>query len=333
MTRSSAHIQRCQFLPDGGESFFWHADDGHALRVVRWQPANAKALIFLLNGRGDFVEKFSETIADCLDFGYGVVSFDWRGQGLSGRLGVQESCHIDGFERHLRDAQGIIDASVHPFCQGLPVYILAHSMGAHLALRLLHDQDTALENPKAIARAVLVAPMLGIFTTPIPEPLARRWIAWQARRSMAKHFAPGQGIVKKMLASPLRMQRLTSDPDRFADEAAILARNPDLGVGGVTFGWLAAAFASIDVMRAPGYAQAISTPCLLLVPEREKLVRPQATLNFAQKMPHGHAILFHEARHELLKERDDLRQQALRLMADFLDPARSPTSFNEPAPR
>jgi lysophospholipase len=125
-------------------------------------------------------------------------------------------------------------------------------------------------------------------------------------------------MVKQMLNAPMRMERLTSDPDRFSDEAAAIARNPDLAVGGVTFGWLAAAFTSIDVVQASGYAEGITTPCLFLVPGCEKLVRPQAALNFAKRMPHASCVYIRESRHELLKERDVLRREAFSTLSNFL---------------
>ena len=47
-----------------------------------------------------------------------------------------------------------------------------------------------------------------------------------------------------------RQLLLTSDPERYGDEAWWTAQNPALSMGSPTYGWLAAAFGSIDRLFA-----------------------------------------------------------------------------------
>jgi lysophospholipase len=304
-------LLRRRHLPSGGIQNFWTAADGHRLRTLRWPVPHSPVDVLLLGGRGDFAEKFAEVIADLVDAKLAVTTFDWRGQGLSGRLTAHgDRFHIDDFAQYINDARGFIAAEFDG--QTRPLVIIAHSMGGHLALRLLHDW------PGRIARAVLVSPMCGIQTKPLPFALARRWVAWKMRRGAAQEFAPGQYPYGAWFRTRLRMDRLTSDADRFADEAAVIDANPQLAVGGVTFGWLNAAIQSIDLVAQSGYVEAIQTPVLLAVAGLEKLVRPDLAKAIAARLPHGALLDVPAGRHELLKERDSLRAPLLERLIPIL---------------
>ncbi|HPG03918.1 MAG TPA: alpha/beta hydrolase, partial [Rhodoblastus sp.] len=81
------------------------ADDGALLRIARWSPEPASlgqgslGTICVFTGRGEFIEKYFETIAELVERGFDVVAMDWRGQGLSAReLPDRFKGHVDDFD-------------------------------------------------------------------------------------------------------------------------------------------------------------------------------------------------------------------------------------------
>ncbi len=283
----------------------WRAPDGWPLRTMTSLPEGAaRGTIVFLNGRADFIEKYLESYGAFLDWGYGVATLDWRGQGLSGRLGDHpHKGHQTDFDTLVRDLAGWIDDLAREMPQ--PLYLVAHSMGAHIALRYL------AEHPGIISRAVLLAPMFGIRTGGIPSPVTKRLARWLVNRGQAGEFAPTQKPHGSWQSSPLRQNALTSDLERFADEVWWTQSNPALMLGGVTNGWLNAAFQSLDRLHAPGYLQAVKTPVLILVPELEQVVDPVAARHVAAQLPNCRLAVISGGRHELLREADTVRQETL----------------------
>jgi len=102
---------------------------------------------------------------------------------------------------------------------------------------------------------------------------------------------------------------LTHDPIRFYNIQRLLQENPQLVVMGVTYGWLAASFAAMDTLTSPGFAQHITTPLLVVTAGNDRVVSNEAILRFAAQLPAHETICVQGAYHEILQERDDLRNQ------------------------
>ncbi|RMF09051.1 MAG: hypothetical protein D6773_02080, partial [Alphaproteobacteria bacterium] len=78
--------ERRRIAPPGGHIDYFEADDGLAIRFGLWRPRGVvQGTMLVVHGRTEFIEKYYETIHDCLDRSLAVATFDWRGQGLSGR--------------------------------------------------------------------------------------------------------------------------------------------------------------------------------------------------------------------------------------------------------
>lgn len=303
--------QRRRSPPPGWQELRIRMDDGWMVRTGGAGPAAPpRGTILLVNGRGDFIEKTWESMRDFAERGFATVSFDWRGQGKSGRLGDgAEPCHADGFDRLLADAVALLDG---PWAQlPQPLFIAGHSMGGHMTARLLGLRQ------QRFAKAALLAPMLGIQSGPLPPAMIRRLVRLMIGRGRARRYAFGQGGYGPRMQSPLRQGRLTGSTERFADEAWFMATLPELRLGGVTFGWLQSAFDSIDKLLGPGVPEAITLPILMLLPEHESLVDPEASRRFAARLVNAEVVDVAGARHELLRESDALRAAVLERLDRF----------------
>lgn len=311
MTDSPNAADRRRSAPPGWLEDHVAMDDGWLLRVgSAGPPAPARATVLLLNGRGDFLEKYWETMHDLADRGYRSISLDWRGQGASGRLGdTAQKCHADDFARLVADAAHLLDH--HWAREGSALFLIGHSMGGNLAARLL------MARGQRFRAAALLAPMFGIQAGPIPLALLRRLVRLMVQRGRAMRYAFGQTPYGPAMRTPLRRDRLTHDRRRFDDEHWFMEQRPQLQLGGVTFGWLAAALQSIELVMAPGAPESIALPVLLMLPDQEQLVDPTAARAFAARLSRATLVDVPGARHELLRETDAIRAAALEQLDVF----------------
>lgn len=281
----------------------------HALPDAGGGPA--RGTVVVLPGRAEFVEKYEETLADLQARRFAVAALDWRGQGMSDRLlPRREPGHVADFRDYLGDLDAVLgrlDALDLP----RPFIMLAHSMGGQLGLRHLHDR------PGRFAAAAMTAPMFGIRLDPLPPPLARLVAATAARVGAAARFAPGQRAFDAALCR-FEGNPLTGCPDRFGTFRGLLVARPELALGGVTYGWLAAALRSIALTRRPGYVEAIETPVLVCQSALERIVCNRSQTELARRLPSGRLVVFPDARHEVLMELPPVRERFFATFEAFL---------------
>ncbi len=271
-------------------------DDGARLRSGHWRPAGPLlGRVLLLQGLSEFLEKYTEVAAGLTARGFEVWSFDWRGQGHSP---VENGVSAGVFERHLADLDAVF-AALPP---GPAPLLLAHSMGAHLALRYLHRR------PRAVARALLCSPLIGIRTGGTPPRMAR-WLA----RLMIRLGLGGRSLPGRRKYTPLRIpfavNPFTSDRASYERLRLRILADPGLTFGQVDWHWLAAAFDSLDQLSAPGVAQAITTPMTLLLAQHDLVVNSQTAAAFAARLPAARTLWIAGARHELLQEAPTIQAQ------------------------
>jgi lysophospholipase len=283
---------------------YFTASDGTTIRNGLWSPEskNPRGSIVLLGGRKEFLEKYAETASDLNQRGFAVFGFDWRGQGLSSRMLPDR---LKGFVRHyddyVKDLTDFFQRVVQPEAVR-PIYVLAHSMGGHVALRYLHRQ------PAGIDKAILVAPMLDINTKPFP-PWLVRGLAWLGRHiGLEEALVPGSDK-RTHFDRPFEGNVLTADPRRFAMEKNAVVQNPDLALGGVTFAWLTATFASIAHIQRPGFLEGVQTPVLMVAAEADRVVSVAAQKSACRRLPNCRLLIIADARHEILMEIDAIRSR------------------------
>jgi lysophospholipase len=297
---------------DDAEIATWYAADSWTLRTAVWRSAGTLGTIVFLNGRGDFIEKYSETCRFWAQSGYAVLTRDWRGQGLSRRMfDDQTHAHLSSFGPLVDDAVAMVTDSRFTDLPK-PWFLVGHSMGGHLALRVLKVVTDIF------TKAVLLAPMLGMNTGPVSPRLAARFVRLMVSAGQGRRFAIGQTPYGAMTRSSFRQKRLTSDVARFQQEAEAIDANPRLAVGGVTFGWVDAALRSIDELIAPGVLETITTPVLALLAGREQIVDGAAAEAIVDRLPFGQTTWIEGAAHELLRERDGIRDAVLVRIQQFL---------------
>jgi lysophospholipase len=279
--------------------------DGVRLRTASWEPApgvSRRGVCAILDGHTEFLEKFVEVVDELAERGFAGAILDWRGQGGSERgLSDPLKAHVTGFADYDTDLRVFMDEVIIPLTQGQGSPLaLAHSMGAHILLRALHA------DPQMFRAAVMIAPMLRLETSGYPGSLVRALSSAHGRLGLSQNWVWGM-----WRRDPLRLRfednRVTSDRARFARTQNLLAANPALRLAGPSWGWLEAAYRSMAAMRRPGFAESITTPCLVLGAGRDRIVSTAAIRDFANRLPHGTYIELADAEHEILMENDSIR--------------------------
>lgn len=296
-------------LPSGLTINIWTAPDDWRLRSFEWRQTGrgpARGSLLFQSGRADFLEKYLESLWHWHERGWNIAGFDWRGQGGS----VGDEPPSGGLDRLLDDLAGFVGewSAEAP----RPHVAVGHSMGGHLLLRMLAERADEID------AAVLVAPMLGLNSHPIPPrvaaALARRatMLGW-GQRPLWRPGRRATGIGSG------RQVALTGDPYRYADEAHWLAATPAFAAGGPRWDWLAAAYASIAGLTAPGVLETVTTPVLLIGTTRDRLVDAAAIRAAAERLPNARLVMRDDSAHEMLRERDAVRDQVLATIDAFLD--------------
>jgi lysophospholipase len=279
------------------------AADGMHLRVARWKPSGrgpAKGTVCILQGRAEFIEKYFEVVRDLRRRGFAVVAFDWRGQGLSGRqVRNPRKGHVRAFADYRLDLDAVRDKVLIPHMPR-PHFALAHSMGAAVAL------NEAAEGRLPFERLVASTPMIGLSMVKRPKVVARVALAMNLL-GFGRSFVPGGGETS-IATKPFPGNRLTSDPVRYARNAASAYAVGAGAVGEPTVSWLHGAFKLMARLADPRLPLRIRLPTLILAAGADPVCDTRVTERFAARLKAGHAIVFSGARHEVMMERDAIRE-------------------------
>ena len=307
---SSSQNQRRAY-PEGSIISIWTAPDGWELRRFDWpsDAATPRGSILFQGGRGDIVEKYLEAFHHWHEQGWSVTSFDWRGQGGSGR--TSDDPHvgdIDRFGTYLADF-GAFWKDWAPTAPA-PHVVMGHSMGGHLVCRALVK---SLANPAA---AVLIAPMMGMFA-----PVSAGFGEWVAKRAMSIGNPRRRAwkTNEKPGTAASRISLLTHDPERYSDEPYWWGQKPELKLGPASWRWVVRAFESTRRLRVSKRAKLLKVPVLMLIADADKLVRAKDALTVAGLLPDCRVVRFgDECAHEILREVDLVRNRALGEIDIFL---------------
>jgi len=282
--------------------------DERQLRAGLWALSETtvpRGICVILNGMTEFLEKYGEVADELRARRLIVVSMDWRSQGASERRRAgNRASHVGSFEEYDTDLGALLLQAVEPLQpkSRLPVIALAHSMGAHVVLRFLH------ENPRRFACGVLVAPMLalntGRYSPRVTKSAAAVFSLWQPSTRLVFGVED-----RDPLDLPFERNFVTSDRARFERTRAQLKAQPFLRVYGPTFGWLNAAFRSIRQLTRRGFPEAITTPLLVVGAGRDRVGKTEAIRDYVKRLAHVRYVEIENAEHEILMETDRIRSR------------------------
>jgi lysophospholipase len=292
-----------QFLPPQGwkTDHFTNPETGHNIRYAHLEPETAaKGIIITLPGLSEFCEKYIETARFFSGHGYAFYVLDWAYQGCSSRYKKNRfKRHSDGYDSDLSDLHFLINLVP----KDIPLLMLGHSMGGNIGLRYLS------KHPSTFKAASFSAPMLGILDLRNLSTLVLGLL--KTLFFLQDKYVPGGKDWHETARSSDGRDIFSSDPLRDQVHNAWCLANPDLQVGNATLAWVLESLKSINILKKPNTLKEINIPVLLSIAGQEKLVDNAAIKKAAHNLPLGRVMELKDAKHEIMMETDDIRDNFL----------------------
>lgn len=293
MRGQSAPFRQLPGDPSRPARAFWtQADDGVTLRLAHWPAAGrSRGSVLLFPGRTEYIEKYAGIAQSMTAAGYDVLSIDWRGQGLSGRLLTDARLgHVAQFADYQRDVVEMVLAA-GDLGLAQPWHLLAHSMGGCVGLAALH-------HGLPVASAVFSAPMWGINLRQMPHRVALGMAYLAGRLGRGARLAPGSGAPGTyVLDECFSANLLTTDPDEWCRMVREAAAWPDLTIGGASYDWVGQALN--ECVRLSRLESPVM-PALIAWGTQERIVSTAAIHNRAKRWPGARSLVVDGARHEIM---------------------------------
>ncbi|XJZ26569.1 alpha/beta hydrolase [Bacillota bacterium Lsc_1132] len=121
----------------------------------KWEAeGETKAVIVMVHGAMEHHRRYGWLIEMWRTSGFHIIMGDLPGQGMTTR---SRRGHIDSFDEYIFEVKDWVQAA---YTYDLPVFLLGHSMGGLIAIRLLQEERLNL------AGVILSSPCLGLVQTP-----------------------------------------------------------------------------------------------------------------------------------------------------------------------
>ncbi len=290
-------------VPDNFVTGALKTPDGVTLRFARWlPPAGRRGTVCIFQGRSEWIEKYFETVRDLRARGFAVAALDWRGQGLSDRaLSDRRKGYVRDFSEYETDLETFMHEVVLPDCPP-PIFAIGHSTGSTVLIRAAHQGHRWFD------RMVLVSPLIALGGVDYSMGAGAIIVRALKLAGFGAMYVP-KSDTSIIESRPFVGNILTSDPVRYARNAAILEAEPALALGAPTVAWTDAAFRAMRQLREHSYPAHIRQPILIVASGNDAVVSNPAIEDFASMLRAGSHLVVVGAQHELLMEQDRLRSQ------------------------
>jgi alpha-beta hydrolase superfamily lysophospholipase len=130
------------------DSFSYSSADGRQLAGYRWAPRNDQTVagvVVLVHGMGEHLRRYDHVAAALTSAGFVVYGHDHRGHGAS-LAASDEPGHLgdNGWSALVDDLNLVVDRAKSDH-SGLPVAMVAHSMGSFATQQFLLDHGTDVD--------------------------------------------------------------------------------------------------------------------------------------------------------------------------------------------
>ena len=295
-----------------GKAHYFPLGNNEKLRIAFWNLDSNKGTIILQSGRTEFIEKYYEVVSEFIERGFSVAMMDWRGQGLSSRIANNKRIgHIDKFETYDEDLVKVVNECFKSNCPE-PFVGFGHSMGGCLMTSYFISTESIL------SKCILCAPMVSVRANAV----SRRIVSLLG---IFENFGLGAFPMQKPAwdddsgwqEESFLENELTTDEERFRRTFKFLSQFPDLGIKGITVGWLKHALKRTNDFKSMDWSSAIKRPLLLLDATNDKLVNSSLNKELLGQSDLT-TIVSLESQHEIMMEKDEIRKKAWEAIDNFL---------------
>uniref|UniRef100_A0A7S0ZJK7 Serine aminopeptidase S33 domain-containing protein n=1 Tax=Timspurckia oligopyrenoides TaxID=708627 RepID=A0A7S0ZJK7_9RHOD len=144
---------------------------GQRLYTQQWTPRSRKyrksprGSVFLVHGLNGHSSRFTALVRSFVEEGYAVFAHDLSGHGRSDGL----RAYVAKIQNYVDDARTHTNAVFHRFpnLQEKPKFLVGHSMGGAVAIRLARDDENAVNGKRSWNGVMLTAPAVQVFPKPL----------------------------------------------------------------------------------------------------------------------------------------------------------------------
>ena len=291
---------------------YFDSTQGGFIRFGKSIIESPDGIIIIATGQSEFIESYFELVRDLNSRGFSVWIMDWKGQGGSNHALDDDSRATNDFTGDQRDLRRFI-LEIVVNTSDTPTILLAHSMGAHIALRMLEqDSDT-------VDITILTAPMITAKTGSYPHSISAYLAETVSNSGFGWWYAPGHSAWTPNLNYKHTDNQNTSAPDRsllkeYWRHNEAHARKSY----GVTFSWFHNYSKSRKYLLKDKTLSNIRTDILMTVPLIDVLVSPEESLDTCGRISSCTHITYENSRHEIYLESDIIRDIWLENITEWI---------------
>lgn len=276
-------------------------------------PKNTdKKALVVIPGKGEAALKYSELVYDLKDTNTDIYILDHRGQGESDRLtDDRHKEYVEHFSDYVSDLKKFMDHVVKPN-NYKKIWAVAHSMGGAVLGGYL------LKYPNEFSAVVLSAPMFQINTDPYPEGVALVLAKSFVLVGRGRDYAPGQGPEEGPKNQTVLNNPYSLSEVRYQSKHEFYQEFPELQVAGVANRWVLESLVFTNKLQK--MAHLFQVPTFLFQAGSDKVVRPKGQNKICLSSKEFCKLeIIPEAEHELLMERDSIRNVVINKLIQLIE--------------
>ena len=270
---------------------------------------NRKHAVLFIQGQSDATSIAEHFLLDILEnLNLNVVSYDVRGQGLSGgRRG-----HVDDFYDHLDDLTKVVKFAREQL-QYEHFHFVTHSTGSLIASLFASLQKSMLSE---LSTLTMIAPYFGL-----PDPphvsFGIDLITYSLSFTPVRYWQVPKPGISSYLKEDGSMNSFTSDQEMYRS----YKDHPDK-CGRPTFGWVQASLEAHRIIEEE--ASKLNLPVLMFTATEDQVVSTPEARKFydfwEHTSKHNRYIEFaNPSQHGLIYEREKIRKTILASLGEFID--------------
>ncbi|MEE2744098.1 MAG: alpha/beta hydrolase [Bdellovibrionota bacterium] len=304
-----------KFMKKNGQEGHFKGANNKRINHFKITGKGKKGAIIFVPGQGEPYIKHFELFYDLLKMGHSpIYTLDLRGQGHSERmLKNPKKGYIDSFDNYIKDFSLFLKKVVLKD-KNKNLFLITHSTGGAITLLYLMEDE---KRHRMFNKAVFCSPLIKLNTRPFPYAFIK-WMTELFCKSkfFCRMYAPGES--KFNAYEKFENNPLTSNENRWYQTQRVSKKAGDIWFNGPTIKWVHEV--NKIYPRFKNYKGKIKLPFLFLQASDDKVVKPKPQEDFCKKMK-GNCkfIRIENSKHEILMEKDLVRNKALRLINHFFN--------------
>ena len=236
-------------------AFNWQTKDNVNIYAKEWAPANPKAVICLVHGLGEHVNRYAHLAKYFGHHGFVTIGNDHYGHGQSGG----KRGHVPDYESLMEEISKLVVNATERY-EGLPIFLYGHSMGGNLVMNYV------LQRHPKIAGMIATGPVIQV--PKAAQPSAGLMMVAKIMNKIYPSLQQPNGLdVNNISSDPAEVKKYQADPlvhDKISMRLALVLLEK-------------AAF--LD-----NYEGEMPIPTLLMHGSKDHITSPQGTIDFAKRV-------------------------------------------------